>query len=152
MPSRITRFFVKQKYHCFNYLLPDYLHTVITRYVELRKTIAYEQLEWRLRESKIPSTKIEEQFSRHCVRNLLVHDPKLVSFPDERTVDRGSNESGRVWNILWQRESTLSRFIYQKVWCRRPLGQWLFWIEKLEDLHHYMDHFSSGLYSGSYGR
>ncbi|KRY04013.1 hypothetical protein T01_9034, partial [Trichinella spiralis] len=40
------------------------------------KTIAYEQLQWRLRESKIPSTKIEEQFSHHCVRKLVVHDPK----------------------------------------------------------------------------
>ncbi|KRY04162.1 hypothetical protein T12_8284 [Trichinella patagoniensis] len=34
-------------------------------------------------------------------------------------MDRGSNESGRVWNILWQRESTLSPFTYQKVLCRR---------------------------------
>ncbi|KRX51558.1 hypothetical protein T09_3392 [Trichinella sp. T9] len=49
-------------------------------------------------------------------------------------MDRGSNESGRVWNILWQRESTLSPFTYQKVLCRRPLGQWLFWIEDLEVL------------------
>ncbi|KRX54940.1 hypothetical protein T09_2335 [Trichinella sp. T9] len=40
-------------------------------------------------------------------------------------MDRGSNESGRVWNILWQRESTLSPFTYQK---------WLLWIEDLEDL------------------
>ncbi|KRX83001.1 hypothetical protein T06_15698 [Trichinella sp. T6] len=32
-------------------------------------------------------------------------------------MDRGSNESGRVWNILWQRESTLSPFTYQKVLC-----------------------------------
>ncbi|OUC48092.1 hypothetical protein D917_06435 [Trichinella nativa] len=47
-------------------------------------------------------------------------------------MDRGSNESGRVWNILWQRESTLSPFTYQKVLCRRPLGQWLLWIEELE--------------------
>ncbi|KRZ87541.1 hypothetical protein T08_6977 [Trichinella sp. T8] len=35
--------------------------------------------EWRSRESKIPSTKIEDQFSRHCVRSLLVPDPKLVN-------------------------------------------------------------------------
>ncbi|KRY44225.1 hypothetical protein T03_12567 [Trichinella britovi] len=41
-------------------------------------------------------------------------------------MDRGSNESGRVWNILWQREHLMRR--------RRPLGQWLFWIEKLEVL------------------
>ncbi|KRZ85173.1 hypothetical protein T08_12556 [Trichinella sp. T8] len=31
-------------------------------------------------------------------------------------MDRGSNESGRVWNILWQRESTLSPFTYQKIY------------------------------------
>ncbi|XP_003366535.1 conserved hypothetical protein [Trichinella spiralis] len=78
------------------------------------KTIAYEQLQWRLRESKIPSTKIEEQFSHHCVRKLVVHDPKQVGLPDERTVDRGSKESGRVWNILWQRESTLSPSLTRK--------------------------------------
>ncbi|XP_003366376.1 conserved hypothetical protein [Trichinella spiralis] len=78
------------------------------------KTVAYEQLEWRLRESKIPSTKIEEEFSHHCVRNLVVHDSKQVGLPDERTVDRGSKESGRVWNILWQRESTLSPSLTRK--------------------------------------
>ncbi|KRY06354.1 hypothetical protein T12_13580 [Trichinella patagoniensis] len=45
----------------------------------IRKTIAYEQLEWRWRESKIPSTKIENHFSRHCVRNIMVPDLKLVN-------------------------------------------------------------------------
>ncbi|KRY06188.1 hypothetical protein T01_4667 [Trichinella spiralis] len=52
------------------------MYRLLPKSKPLVKTIAYEQLEWRLRESKIPSTKIEEQFSRHCVRNLVVHDPK----------------------------------------------------------------------------
>ncbi|KRX71272.1 hypothetical protein T06_9096 [Trichinella sp. T6] len=116
------------------------------------KYIIKQELEWRWWEPKIPSTKIENHFPRHCVCNLLVSDTKL---------DRGSNESGKVWNILWQRESSLSPFTYQKVLCRRRTLTKTFyetssttWTVAVLDRRfrsHNMDHFGSGLYSGSHG-
>ncbi|KRY08790.1 hypothetical protein T12_12354 [Trichinella patagoniensis] len=72
-------------------------------------------------------------------------------------MDRGSNESGRVWNNLWQRESTLSPFTYQKVLCRRRTLTKTFdetsstiWTVAALDRRFgrlTMDHFGSGLYS-----
>ncbi|KRX69203.1 hypothetical protein T06_7602 [Trichinella sp. T6] len=76
-------------------------------------------------------------------------------------MDRGSSESGRVWNILWQRESTLSPFTYQKVLCRRrtltkPFDETLSTTWTVAVLDRRVgslttDHFGSGLYSGSHG-
>ncbi|KRY08781.1 hypothetical protein T12_16023 [Trichinella patagoniensis] len=72
-------------------------------------------------------------------------------------MDRGSNDSGRFWNNLWQRESTLSPFSYQKVLCRRRTLTKTFdetsstiWTVAALDRRFgrlTMDHFGSGLYS-----
>ncbi|KRX53475.1 hypothetical protein T09_14424 [Trichinella sp. T9] len=51
------------------------LYTDFCRNQSQLKTVAIEQLEGRWMESKIPSTKMENHFHRHCVRNLLVRDP-----------------------------------------------------------------------------
>ncbi|XP_003367151.1 conserved hypothetical protein [Trichinella spiralis] len=92
---------------------------------EIKATCVYHQLNNRCRRiidcfddsrsiGQGRQSRMSKEFSHHCVRNLVVRDSKQVGLPDERTVDRGSNESGRVWNILWQRESTLSPSLTRK--------------------------------------
>ncbi|KRY44663.1 hypothetical protein T03_11294 [Trichinella britovi] len=98
---------------------------------EMDFVITHAALEWRWMESKIPSTKSENHFHRHCVRNLLVRDPKLGNCIKTK--------------VLCRRRTLTKTFdeTSSTTWTVAVLDR------KVGSLT--MDHFGSGLYSASHG-